>query len=113
METDFAARLRAARCRRRLPQGEVAERAFLDPSAISHFEGGHRAPSLANLRKLALAVGVSTDYLLGLSDNIGAASDPVLCDRIGRLTDQDRRTIARMVDSMEASASDNRATTDG
>lgn len=61
----FEERLRAARESRRLSQGALAERTGLQPSAVSHFETGTRKPSFENLRRLADALRVSTDYLLG------------------------------------------------
>ena len=61
----FEERLRVARESRRLSQGGLAERAGLQPSAVSHFETGTRKPSFENLRRLADALQVSTDYLLG------------------------------------------------
>lgn len=61
----FEERLRAARESRGLSQGALAGRAGLQPSAVSHFETGTRKPSFENLRRLADALRVSTDYLLG------------------------------------------------
>ena len=61
----FQDRLRSAREYRGLTQGDLAERAGLQPSAISHFETGARKPSFENLRLLADTLDVTTDYLLG------------------------------------------------
>lgn len=61
----FPDRLRCSREYRGLTQGELAERAGLQPSAISHFETGARKPSFDNLRLLADTLDVTTDYLLG------------------------------------------------
>ena len=61
----FPERLRTAREHRKLSQGELADRAGLQASAISHFETAGRKPSFDNLKKLADALNVSTDYLLG------------------------------------------------
>jgi transcriptional regulator with XRE-family HTH domain len=61
----FPERLRSAREYRGLTQGQLAERANLQPSAISHFETGARKPSFDNLRLLADTLDVTTDYLLG------------------------------------------------
>jgi transcriptional regulator with XRE-family HTH domain len=47
-----------------LTQEELAERAGLQQSAISHYEAGRREPNLANLRRLVWALGESADYLL-------------------------------------------------
>lgn len=71
-ETLFPERLRKARELRGLSQGELADRAGLQPSAISHFETGGRKPSFENLRRLADALSVSTDFLLGRRDEPGA-----------------------------------------
>ena len=73
----FPERLRAARELRDLSQGELADRARLQPSAISHFETGGRKPSFENLRRLADALSVSTDYLLGRRDDPGAVGGEV------------------------------------
>jgi transcriptional regulator with XRE-family HTH domain len=61
----FPERLREARATRELSQEALAKRADLQPSAISHFETGARKPSFDNLRRLADALEVTTDYLLG------------------------------------------------
>ncbi len=64
----FAERLRAARELREMSQGELADKAGLQPSAISHFETDGRLPSFDNLKRLADALNVTTDYLLGRTD---------------------------------------------
>lgn len=61
----FPERLRTAREHRDLSQGKLAERAGLQASAVSHFETGGRKPSFDNLKRLADALNVTTDYLLG------------------------------------------------
>lgn len=68
----FPARLRTAREYRGLTQGDLADRAKLQPSAISHFETGARKPSFDNLRLLADTLDVTTDYLLGRVDEFKA-----------------------------------------
>lgn len=69
MSTDpekiFPERLQAAHQLRKLSQSELASKAGLQPSAISHFETGRRAPSFDNLKALSIALEVTTDYLLG------------------------------------------------
>lgn len=61
----FPERLKAARDLRELSQSQLADRAGLQASAVSHFETGSRKPSFDNLRRLADALDVTTDYLLG------------------------------------------------
>jgi len=78
MSSKFPDRLRSARQLRNLSQSELAEKANLQPSAISHFETGRRAPSFDNLKALSEALQVTTDYLLGRVDEpgmMGASTD--------------------------------------
>jgi len=84
-------RLRAARDLRRWSQSELGSRAGLPPSSIAHFETGSRKPSFDTLRRLAGALEVTTDYLLGRVDDPGLAEagDPLYRD-IGKLTGEDR-----------------------
>jgi len=77
MSQQFTDRLRKARKAKQLSQTELAERAGLQPSAISHFETGRRAPSFDNLKRLADALSASLDYLLGREDQPKAAGPKV------------------------------------
>ena len=88
----FPERIRAARIKRDLNQEGLAKRANLQPSAISHFETGTRKPSFDNLRRLADALDVTTDYLLGRVDEeqaLANSSDTLYRD-LDRLTSEDR-----------------------
>ena len=80
MSTPFPDRLRDAREARGFSQSDLAKRASLQSAAISHFETGRRAPSFDNLQKLATALSVSVDFLLGRIDEKkhgqGLAADP-------------------------------------
>lgn len=81
----FLKRLKTARDLRDLSQSELAARSGLQASAISHFETGGRKPSFDNLKRLADALDVTTDFLLGRVDDpnaLGAA------DRLHRHIDQ-------------------------
>jgi transcriptional regulator with XRE-family HTH domain len=87
----FPERLRAARDQRRLSQDDLAKRAGLQSSAISHFETGTRKPSFDNLRRLADALDVTTDYLLGrVKETDGLAGSDRLHRHYNRLTADDR-----------------------
>ena len=67
---------------RNLSQSDLARRADLQASAISHFETGTRKPSFDNLKRLADSLRVTTDYLLGRSDLMDASAETV--DRLHR-----------------------------
>lgn len=73
----FKDRLRTSRIFRELSQGELADRTGLQASAVSHFETGSRKPSFDNLRRLADALKVTTDYLLGRTDDMNASAQSV------------------------------------
>jgi len=73
----FRERLRKWRRKRRLTQEELAKRADVPKVSASHFETGLRFPNAESLRRLADALGVSADYLLG------RVRDPVGGDIIG------------------------------
>ncbi len=65
----FPQRLQALRSLRGLNQEELAKRAGLQATAISHFETGTRKPSFDNLRRLADALETTVDYLMGRTDD--------------------------------------------
>jgi len=62
----FSSRLRNIRRLNDMTQIELAVRANLQPSHISHFESGRRTPSIHSLRAICRALEVQADYLLGL-----------------------------------------------
>jgi transcriptional regulator with XRE-family HTH domain len=90
----FPQRLRHARAElRKLSQSELAELAKMPSSSVAHFEGGARKPSFDNLKALAVALDVSTDFLLGRVDEPGMtaarAADP-LFRHVQNISHQDR-----------------------
>lgn len=103
----FPARLRKARELRDLNQGTLAEKAGMQASAISHFETGNRKPSFDNLRRLADALDVTTDYLLGRVNVVGAtaAADRLHRD-IQKLKATDRSFAEDMIQRMVERAKD-------
>ena len=97
----FPARLREARELRDLNQGALAEKAGMQASAISHFETGSRKPSFDNLRRLADALDVTTDYLLGRVSEAGATATADRLHRdIQKLKATDRSFAEDMIQRM-------------
>jgi transcriptional regulator with XRE-family HTH domain len=94
--------MKHARELRELSQADVARKTGLQPSHISHFETAKRAPSFENLKALADALGISTDYLLGREVKTGAAG-PVV-ERVVRhaekLTEGDLETLATFAETL-------------
>lgn len=65
----FPQRLQSIRNHRGLNQEELAKRAGMQATAVSHFETGTRKPSFDNLRRLADALETTADYLMGRTDD--------------------------------------------
>ena len=74
----FATRLKEARESRSWNQAELAQRADMQPSAIAHFEAGRRKPSFDNVRRLANALEVSADYLMGVKAAVAFRNEQLL-----------------------------------
>ena len=82
-------RLRQLRKDRNLTQQQLAELIGVKNSVISFYEVGDRIPSPEVLRKLALALHVTADYLLGIER--GASLD------VTGLDEQDRLVVQMMI----------------
>lgn len=95
--TVFPSRLRSAREYRGLNQAELAQKAGMKPSAISHFETGARKPSFDNLRILADSLDVTTDYLLGRVEEFKALAG---ADRLHRHYESLQGTDRKMADDL-------------
>lgn len=79
-----------------LSQKELAELIDVTPSAVNQYEKGEKIPSTETLLKLAKALGVATDYLLGASQekDILIDEDVSIAFRdFKRLTTSDRANI--------------------
>jgi len=99
----FPRRLRRAREERGWSQADLAARAGLQQSALSHYENGARRPSFANLRRLARSLEVSTDFLIGHASSPPApprSPEEALAEQIGRLRPSDRELLRGLVASL-------------
>ena len=102
-EDDFAVRLLKAREARDLNQTELAKLSGLQPAAIGHFEKNRRKPSFANVRSLAKALKVSSDYLLGRTDTMEGATTIFRGEE--NLSNDDREHIQMMIDLINSKQS--------
>ena len=68
-ENILGERVRALRKARGWRQAELGEKIGLSHKAISTLESGSRGISVEKLIELAYALRVSTDYLLGITDD--------------------------------------------
>ena len=61
-------RLRQLRLEKGLTQKQLAEAVGLTKNALGNYESGRREPSIDLIKKFCTLFGVTSDYLLGLSD---------------------------------------------
>lgn len=61
----ISARIRELLTRTKMTQLELAQKAGLTPSAVSHYMRGDRIPRAENIKKIAAVFDVSTAYLIG------------------------------------------------
>ena len=66
---DVGSKIKALRISQKITQNEFAERLGVTKSAISSYENGSRLPSYDILIKIARIFKVSTDYLLGCTED--------------------------------------------
>lgn len=99
---NFAANLQTLRELRKLTQAELGARAGIAAASISHFETGQRAPSLDSLVKLADALCISVDALLGRAPVETAANvDPIFL-RASKASAQTLDTVRRVTAALLA-----------
>lgn len=70
---NFSQLLKELRAEKKIKQKDLAEILRISTTCYAGYEQGYREPSFEVLKKLAAYFDVSTDYLLGLSDELGAS----------------------------------------
>ena len=88
----ISARLKEKREELHLKQDQVAQLMGVNRNAISTYENGTREPSLGMLARLARLYRVSTDYLLGITDNRSVD--------LSGLTDREATLICELVEDL-------------
>jgi transcriptional regulator with XRE-family HTH domain len=87
---------------RKLTQSELGHRASMSGASVSHFETGERAPSLDSLVRLADALAVPVDVLLGRTPvGAGAPVDPIFL-RASHASTATLDTIRRVTEALLA-----------
>ena len=69
MKKKFNEKLKELRQEKCMNQKEVAKRLGISTTCYAGYEQGYRQPDLKMLANICLLFGVSSDYLLGLSDD--------------------------------------------
>ncbi len=101
----FAQRLRDLRKQKNLSQTDLGQLAELHYTQIGRFERGTSRPSGDTLKRLAVALGVTSDYLLdGATDEAAKArfEDRELLrqfQEVEQLPDDDKKVIKKLLDA--------------
>lgn len=99
MLIDLPFKLKTLREEHHYSQRIVASRLGCSISIISSYETGERFPSLSNLIALSYLYHVTTDYLLGKTDNSRDINFDNMID-IDGLTEQQIKALQRIISSM-------------
>lgn len=67
---DFSDRLKLAMHLRNCTVEELAESTYMTKSTIYGYRAGHRSPNVCALRLLAKELDVTSDFLIGLKEEI-------------------------------------------
>jgi transcriptional regulator with XRE-family HTH domain len=98
----FGSRLAEVRGIRGLTQQQLSDAAGVPAAVISHFETGVRSSASAdNLVKLADALRVSVDYLLGRTDDMTPAGG-TMRDARAKLSDDEIKTLDLLAETFLA-----------
>jgi len=110
----FGERLRAARERKGLTQVDVYRAINLNNKSLSRYENGTTSPDPDTLRDLIRLYDVSSDYVLGLSDEMGysrpsgssltppkLSEDAALLERLSSLPPEEKAKASEYVDMLK------------
>ena len=84
--TDFPRRLWRLRKSRNINQARLAKMLGYGYTAIANYESGRNEPSLGDLCRIADFFDVSTDYLLGRTDDLNSHKSPELHKLLNNIT---------------------------
>jgi len=102
---EFPQRLRQLRVQNNFSQAEIGQLSGINKIDISRYERGVSRPSADKLKKLADSLGVSSDFLLGGSENNAAVAhfeDRELLkmfQEVAKLPDNDKNVIKSLIDA--------------
>ncbi|MGM9937394.1 MAG: helix-turn-helix domain-containing protein [Candidatus Ornithomonoglobus sp.] len=90
---DFSERLKGLRNNMGITQSDLAKKLSLTRASVNAWEMGLSVPSTPVIVELAMLFHVSTDYLLGLDNNITISTD--------FLTEKEIAVIMNMIDCLK------------
>lgn len=116
----FSENLKMLRKKHHLSQIELGEMVGVGRSAISMYEIGEREPDFETLEALADTFNVDMDYLLGKTKKSPSEDGATFDDFTyaahgysGRLTEADKATILKMMETLAAANEEDNGQADG
>lgn len=104
----FPERAKKARQRLKLSQNDLAKMIAdsgspISGPAIGMWENGRGVPTADNLRRMAVLLGVSADYLLGIEHLLkrGVNRENKLAERFEKLTSIEQGVVDTLMESLE------------
>jgi len=95
------ARLIALRKQRDLTQQQMADSLGIHVNSLKKYEAGQAQPSLEALKKIALALHVSTDFLLFEEQERGPSQELALqFEAISQMPPDDQDAVIRVIEAM-------------
>jgi transcriptional regulator with XRE-family HTH domain len=83
--TKYGDRISLLREKQGLTQEDLAHKLGISRASLSHYENSRREPHYDTINKIASFFKVSTDYLLGRTDNAEIVLDPDVRDFVDNL----------------------------
>ena len=96
MKMKLAENIKSFRKERKMTQEQLAEGIEVSPQYVSDLERGVVGPSLATLKKICVALCVSSDQLLFSSPNSGTAA--LLAERCRELNQTQMSRLLKLID---------------
>ena len=96
----FSERIITLRKERKIAQGELASKVGIHPNILGRYERNETTPNIEMASKLADALGVSLDYLVGKTD---VELDQSILDKvisIQKLPEEDKHCIMYSLDGL-------------
>lgn len=91
----FGDKLKSLRKSKKMTQSDLAKRIGVSKWAVTSYEQGRTSPSVEVLIKICETLGVSSDYMLGISDNM-----TIKMDAMG-LSDEEIRLLLQFLNLVE------------
>lgn len=102
MATSLGEKLRVVLDENKITQKELAKKLNIAPTTLNGYISDKRQPDLETVKKIALSLGVTTDYLLECQDgsiNL-SAKEMALVWQLRRMTPSQRDVVVELINIM-------------